>query len=62
VSENKSVIINGKFIPFSFYRYVCNGLLGKLKTILSFDDYDENAVINVIRQNKDGEDVSNDSF
>ena len=32
--------------------------LGKLKTILSFDDiYDSNAVVNVVRQNKDGADV-----
>jgi hypothetical protein len=59
VSENKSVIINGKFNSPSPDFIGTFGMpnLGKLKTILSFDDYDENAVINVIRQNKDGEDV-----
>jgi hypothetical protein len=31
--------------------------LGKLKTILSFDDYDEHAKINVTRVNKDGASV-----
>lgn len=59
VSENKSVIINGKFNSPSPDFIGTFGMpnLGKLKTILSFDDYDDNAVINVIRQNKDGEDV-----
>jgi hypothetical protein len=59
VSEDKSVIINGKFNSPSADFIGTFGMpnLGKLKTILGFDDYDEHAVINVTRQNKDGEDV-----
>lgn len=59
VTENKSVIISGSFKnPISDFIGVF-GMpnLDKLKTILSFDLYDENAVINVTTQNRDGVDV-----
>jgi len=59
VAEDKSVIVNGKFNSPSADFIGTFGMpnLNKLKTILSFDDYDERAVINVTRQNKNGEDV-----
>jgi len=59
LADDKSVVIFGTFknpiIDFVGTFGMPN--LNKLKTILSFDDYDEQATINVTRQNKDGADV-----
>ncbi len=59
VAENKTVIISGSFKnPISdFIGTFGMPNLGKLKTILGFDDYDENAVITVTKQNRDGVDT-----
>jgi hypothetical protein len=59
VAENKSVVIMGSFknplVDFEGTFGMPN--LGKLKTILGFDEYDEHATINVTRTQKDGADV-----
>lgn len=59
IAEDKTVVMNGKFkAPVAeFIGTFGMPDLSKLKTILSFDDYDDNAVIDVTRVNKDGEDV-----
>jgi hypothetical protein len=59
VAEDKSVIVSGSFKDPNAEFIGTFGMpnLGKLKTILGFDDYDENAKINVTRVNKDGVDV-----
>ena len=58
VSEDKTVIVSGKtndvITEFSGTFGMPN--LSKLKTILSFDDYDENAIITVEKKNEDGVD------
>lgn len=54
-AEDKSVVVNGTFAaPISEFEGIF-GMpnLSKLKTILSFDDYDDKAIINVTR-NDDG--------
>ena len=54
-AEDKSVVVNGTFAaPISDFEGIF-GMpnLSKLKTILSFDDYDDKAIINVTR-NDDG--------
>lgn len=55
IAEDKSVIVEGTFKNPSADFIGTFGMpnLGKLKTILGFDDYDEHAKINVT-QNKDG--------
>ena len=59
VADDRTVIVYGTFkTPVTGF----DGTFGmpnlsKLKTILSFDDYDDNAIINIVRENKDGEDV-----
>lgn len=55
IAEDKSVIVEGTFKNPSSDFAGTFGMpnLGKLKTILGFDDYDEHAKINVT-QNKDG--------
>ena len=59
IAEDKSVIVSGTFknpiIDFKGTFGMPN--LSKLKTILGFDEYDDQAVINVITQNKDGSDI-----
>ena len=58
-TENKTLIFNGKFnTPIADFIGVF-GMpnLDRLKTILGFEEYDEHAIIIVLRQNKDGEDV-----
>jgi hypothetical protein len=59
IAEDKSVIVMGSFKdPISdFIGTFGMPNLSKLKTILSFDDYDEHAVINVVRGNKADPDV-----
>jgi hypothetical protein len=59
LAEDKSVIVFGTFnAPISdFVGTFGMPNLSKLKTILSFDDYGENATINVNRENRDGVDV-----
>jgi len=59
VAEDKSVIVSGTFKTPNAEFIGTFGMpnLGKLKTILSFDDYDAEAKINVTRVNKDGVDV-----
>ncbi len=59
VSEDKTVIVSGTFKNPNAEFIGTFGMpnLGKLKTILGFDDYDENSKINVTRVNKDGVDV-----
>ena len=58
LAEDRSVIVqaklNGPVAEFVGTFGMPN--LGKLKTILSFDLYDENAIINVTKQNRDGVD------
>lgn len=59
VADDRTVIVNGTFkTPISEFEGVF-GMpnLSKLKTILSFDDYDDKAIIKLNRENKDGEDV-----
>jgi len=59
VAEDKSVIVTGKFkTAMSEFEGVF-GMpnLGKLKTILGFDDYDEHAKITVIKTQRDGVDI-----
>ena len=55
IAEDKSVVVEGTFKNPSADFIGTFGMpnLGKLKTILGFDDYDEHAKINVT-QNKDG--------
>ena len=55
IAEDKSVVVEGTFKTPSADFIGTFGMpnLGKLKTILGFDDYDEHAKINVT-QNKDG--------
>jgi hypothetical protein len=59
LAEDKSVIVFGTFkAPISdFVGTFGMPNLSKLKTILSFDDYSENATINVNRENREGVDV-----
>ena len=59
VAEDKSVIVSGvlKHPRVEFIGVFGMPNLGKLKTILGFDDYDENAKINITRVSKDGVDV-----
>ena len=59
VAEDKSVIVSGvlKHPNVEFIGVFGMPNLGKLKTILGFDDYDEHAKINVTRVNKDGASV-----
>ena len=58
-AEDRSVIVTGTFKnPISeFIGTFGMPNLGKLKTILGFDDYDESSTINVTKQNRDGSDV-----
>jgi hypothetical protein len=58
VSEDKNVIITGKFnTPNAEFIGTC-GMpnLGKLKTILGFDEYDDNAEIKISRVDRNGVD------
>ena len=59
VAEDKTVIVSGSFKSPNAEFIGVFGMpnLGKLKTILGFDDYDTDAKINVTRVNKDGVDV-----
>ena len=58
IAEDKSVIVSGtlKNPNAEFIGTFGMPNLGKLKTILGFDDYDEHAKINVTRVDKDGVD------
>jgi len=59
IADNKNVIISGTFknpiIDFAGIFGMPN--LSKLKTILSFDEYDEKSKIAVLKTNRNGEDV-----
>jgi hypothetical protein len=58
-SDDKTVIVTGTFkTPIDGFQGTF-GMpnLSKLKTILSFDDYDDTSVINVTKENRDGADV-----
>lgn len=59
IAEDRTVIVSGKFKNPNAEFIGTFGMpnLGKLKTILGFDDYDEHATINMTHQNKDGVDV-----
>ena len=59
VAENKSVIVSAKFkAPIAdFIGTFGMPNLGKLKTIIGFDEYDDTSIINVSRTNKGGEDI-----
>jgi hypothetical protein len=59
IAEDKSVVVTGTFnTPLAdFIGTFGMPNLSKLKTIVSFDDYDERATINVTRSNKNGEDI-----
>lgn len=59
LAEDKSVIVFGTFkTPINdFVGTFGMPNLSKLKTILSFDDYGEDATINVTRETRDGADV-----
>jgi len=56
VSEDKSVVVTGTLVQPNAEFEGIFGMpnLGKLKTIISFDDYDENSVINITRKDRDG--------
>ena len=59
ISDTKTVIVSGKLnSPIADFIGVF-GMpnLGKLKTILGFDDYDEHAKISVVRTTRDGVDI-----
>lgn len=59
IAEDKSVIVSGTFkAPISDFKGVF-GMpnLSKLKTIIGFDEYDENAKINVTTTQRDGVDI-----
>ncbi len=59
VAENKSVILEGSFKSPNSEFIGTFGMpnLGKLKTILGFDDYDDDAKITTTRVKKDNEEV-----
>jgi hypothetical protein len=59
IAEDKSVVVTGTFkTPLvDFIGTFGMPNLSKLKTILGFDDYDDKAIINVTRVNKDGQDI-----
>jgi len=59
VAEDKSVIINGTFkTPIAdFIGTFGMPNLGKLKTIIGFDEYDDKAIINVVQTQRDGASV-----
>lgn len=59
VAENKSVIVTGTFkSPIAdFVGTFGMPNLGKLKTIVGFEEYDETSKINVTRTQRDNEDV-----
>lgn len=59
VAEDKSVIVHGTFAnPVAdFIGTFGMPNLGKLKTIIGFEDYDDTSTINVTRVQKDGSDV-----
>ena len=59
IAEDKTVIVNGTFKNPNPEFIGVFGMpnLGKLKTILSFDDYDEHAKISMTRINRDGVDT-----
>ena len=59
IAEDRTVIVSGKFKNPNAEFIGTFGMpnLGKLKTILGFDDYDEHATINVTQQNRDGVDL-----
>jgi hypothetical protein len=59
IAEDRSVIVSGTFNnPHpEFMGTVGMPNLGKLKTILGFEEYDDKAKINVTKQNKNNEDV-----
>lgn len=59
IAEDKSVIVSGtlKTPVADFIGVFGMPNLGKLKTILGFDDYDEQAKITVNKTNRDGTDV-----
>lgn len=59
IAEDRSVVVSGTFNnPHpEFIGVVGMPNLGKLKTIISFEEYDDKAKINVTKQNKDGVDV-----
>jgi len=59
MTENKNVIISGTFKgPIADFIGVF-GMpnLGKLKTIIGFEEYDNTSIINVTRTNKNNEDI-----
>lgn len=59
VAENKSVVVTGTFKDpvADFVGTFGMPNLGKLKTILGFEEYDDTSKINVTRTKRDGEDV-----
>ena len=59
IAEDKSVVVTGTLkTPLAdFIGTFGMPNLAKLKTILGFDDYDDKAIINVTRVNKDGVDT-----
>jgi len=59
IAEDRTVVVSGRFKKASTYFAGTYGMpnLGKLKTILGFDEYDENATINMSYQAHDGSQV-----
>ena len=59
IAEDKSLILSGSFKHpiHDFIGVFGMPNLGKLKTIVGFDEYDEHAKINVSKTQRDGEDV-----
>ena len=59
IADDRSVMVAGTFATPNADFIGTFGMpnLGKLKTILSFEDYDETSKINLTRQDRDGESV-----
>ena len=59
IAEDRTVIVSGKFKTANAEFVGTFGMpnLGKLKTILGFDDYDSEATINMTYQNSEGVDL-----
>jgi len=58
-SDDKSVIVQGRFNEAITDFEGTFGMpnLAKLRTIVNFDDYDDNSIITVVKEQRDGQDV-----
>lgn len=58
-ADDKSVVVQGKFndVITDFEGIFGMPNLSKLKTIVNFDEYDDNSIITVVKEQRNGEDV-----